>query len=871
MRAIAKTLLATLFVALLSCFVGPAWSLGIVAFDYGTDSLKTALVKPGMAPDVVLTRDSKRKLPAVVAFKMEDRLFGTDAMNIATRYPGDTFPDLKSLLGRQPSRDESVAAQYASILGSNLTSHERNTFAITRATDYTLDKHGPDTHTIEELVGMQLAHAKMLAEETADEKVKLTYPGNIGTFGGLDTVITVPTFYTALERQALYDAAVLAGFRPRVISDAAAAATSLALKQTFTSTPEIHLLYDAGHGSTRASLVRFSTKSFPTEDLFGTTMKEHTFVEVLATGWSREAGGLALDEIVRNLLVEKFKQSNKAVDITANPRAMARLLLASSKAKHVLSANQEARVSIEGLIDDIDFRTVITREDFEAAAAPLQKGFSQPILDALKRGDTKLSAVASVILLGGTSRVPLVQRAVEQQAGVPNSLLAQNLNADEAMALGAGFYGASYNPQLKMKPLKVVDVQPYPLVLVDNESKVETLFQGSVDEEPILKQYEGQTTDFSFEAGYAKEADLEKAFERPLYRFEVTDIADTLRSLKASGDLAKVDATVNMTLISRPLGSISVESAWLTVKPKKEGVVGALRSFFGGAAAKVEDVTTADDSNSTVASDSNSTNTTAEALDVVKDKVVRLTVNTVALGTLQPLTSAATTASKEKLYLMDAAARRKLLREEHRNKLESYVYRMREIVHDSSFEGASSKKERQDIESSASEMTSWMNSAEGDRASYEELKKKLSGLEALVKPIESRMTEAKGRTGAEKRLQRAFEITEAFLTEANANLTAAIESQSSSRYSRVELDSLSSQLSTDKSWFEKANSEQIEKKSDEEPAWKVEDAEKKRKKLIDKVEKMKKRRIPKTRPSASGKKETKKEEAKKEEPKHEEL
>lgn len=851
-----------------------ALSLGVISFDYGSDSLKTALVKPGMTPDVVLTRDSKRKLPSVVAWKGEDRSFGTDALNLATRFPGDTFPNLKLLLGRSDEqRDQAVRDRYTSLLRStNLTSTDRNTLAATRATDYTVNKSGPDTHTVEELVAMQLAHARMLAEETAGEKVRTTYHGFVGTFGGLDTVVTVPTFWTASERQAIFDAATLAGFRPRIVSDAAAAATSYALNRNF-PTPELHLFYDSGHSATRASLVRFSTKSFPTEDLFGTSLKEHTFVEVLATGWSRAAGGLALDEIIRNLLVQKFTEANPKQDaIQNNPRAMAKLLLSASKAKHVLSANQDARVSIEGLVGDVDFRTSVTRDEFEQAVAAqeLDKQFSFPIKDALARsGNHKLSDLNSVILVGGTSRVPIVQRAVSS-AGVKSSLIAQNLNADEAMALGAGFYGASFNPQLRMKPVRVADVNAFPILLREGDGKEELLWKGSpetFEEDVKAREYTGQVDDFNFEFEYGPRAEqdgLLDTFERPLYRVEVEEIDNTLAAIKASGELSKVETSVNVTIVSRPLGTVVVESAWLTVKPKPS-VVGALRSFFGGRDASVvkndtqveEDHTTAAENNGT---DSNSTSATTQA-DTLHDQHIRLSVKTFPLGSVKPMSGLAQQSSKDKLYLLDSTARRKLQREEVRNKLESYVYRTREMTSpdtlDSVFETSSKPSEREAITIASRETNEWLSSPDCERASLEDFRARLSTLEKLVKPIEARMEESRNRLGATKRLQRAFDLTAEFLTEANANLTAAIEAKSASSYSRTDLDSLQSALQSDQKWFEKVSAEQSKRKEDEEPAWKVDEAEKRAKKLNERVTKLKKRRIPKTRPIKVDKKKTK--------------
>lgn len=203
----------------------------MIGIDYGTSFLKTSLVKPGLPFDVVLSRDSKRKMPSVVGWKpppasrsksVHERLLGSDALSLSSRYPSDVYSSLKSLLGA--TEDSKLGQKSKDLVGSlfqatKFSTTERGTFSIQRIGD------GGDLkdYSIEELVGMQLSHAKDLAEEVAGEKVKMTFPGtSIGTFGGLDVVMTVPSHFGARERQSLVDAASLSGIRPRLVSDGTA-------------------------------------------------------------------------------------------------------------------------------------------------------------------------------------------------------------------------------------------------------------------------------------------------------------------------------------------------------------------------------------------------------------------------------------------------------------------------------------------------------------------------------------------------------------------------------------------------------------------------------------------------------------------------
>jgi hypoxia up-regulated 1 len=213
-----------LLLATVLCLASLCHAMGVVGIDYGTESMKVSLVKPGQPFDVVLSRDSKRKIPSAISWKDQDRLFGTDAVNLATRYPGDTFVGAKFLLGRSID-DTKAKARQETLLGTKLVPAKlRNdtTIALERGTDFTLNKEGADVYSVEEVVGMQLSHAKLLAEEQAGEEVMRTYPGTIGTFGGLDVVITVPVFFTAAERQSILDAGAIAGMRAKLVSDGAA-------------------------------------------------------------------------------------------------------------------------------------------------------------------------------------------------------------------------------------------------------------------------------------------------------------------------------------------------------------------------------------------------------------------------------------------------------------------------------------------------------------------------------------------------------------------------------------------------------------------------------------------------------------------------
>lgn len=864
--------------ALLACLVAlvtltqlaaPVSAMGVVAFDYGTEWMKVSLVKPGLPFDVVLDRDSKRKIQSAVAFKKwgmdEEVLFGSTAYAHATREPKQTFYALKTLLGKgMGPQDQSYRDQLSSIFGNDIIASERATCALKRPYEKD-DTSSLPVLSVEELVGLQLEYAKKLAEETAGEKVALALPANfnIGSFGGLDTVVTVPAFFTNAERQAIHDAAALAGFRPRLVSDGAAAAVNYAQTRSFPQ-PERHLFYDAGSGSVKATVVEFSTQAITADSILsiGSTQKEAVVVNVLGVGWDRDAGGLTFDLIIRDILADRFDQQHgsklSSGSIRTNHRAMARLLKEANRVKHILSANEAANSGVESLAEDIDFRTTIDRQTFEGKVTErgLDKRFPQPIDRALKNAGLSLNDIKSVVLVGGTTRVPLVQAALKQ-AGVPDDKLAQNVNADEAAVMGAAFYGASFNPQFRMKAIRAYDLIPYAVTIKEQNGLEETIYPAkSYEVEGVLRTYPGQTEDFTFDLSYDISAakDLGKR-DRAISTIEVTGISEALKTLKENNELSSVETSVNVTIVSRPLGTYMVESASLTVKPKPGGIAGALKSFFGVVTPKKDANATksdnATDADEATANESDSEKDDKDTISEVpaKDKVFKLTAKTIPTNDqIRPMTGEQQKTSKDNLWVIGQAAMRKAAREEARNAIESYIYRVRDVLYDPVFERISKASEREAIGNKADELAEWL-SDEGERADTSALKLKRASLESLVKPLEVRLEQSKTRSVAFDMFSQALVDARAFVAEARANLTAAVAANEGSKYSKTELDSLESTIEKDAEWFEKGKVEQAKRGEDEDPVLLSADLDKRRKKVEDSITKMKKRRIPKTRPA----------------------
>lgn len=235
----------------------------------------------------------------------------------ASRFPSDSFASLKLLQG-VPYNSKAVS-YFTQISTSDIIQSGRSTVGFKQS-------DGTEWST-EELIAMQLAYVKQVAESLAGEPIH-------------DVVLTVPHHYTQFERDAVVDAVEIAGMRTlTLINDGAAVAVNYAMTRTFSSTPEYHIIYDAGASATRATLVSFAS----VEDSKAKT--SYTQISVLGVGFDRSVSGTELDRRMREMLVERFITQHKR-DIRRDKRGMAKLWKEAGRVKAILSANTEATSTV---------------------------------------------------------------------------------------------------------------------------------------------------------------------------------------------------------------------------------------------------------------------------------------------------------------------------------------------------------------------------------------------------------------------------------------------------------------------------------------------------------------------------------------------
>jgi len=235
-------------------------------------------------------------------------------------------------------------------------------------------------------------------------------------------VVTVPAYFNDAQRTATKDAGVIAGLEVlRIINEPTAAAIAYGMDKK--SGEKNIIVFDLGGGTFDVSLLTIDNGVF----------------EVVATAGDTHLGGEDFDQRLTEHFCKIFKKKNKGIDIKKDPRALAKLKQEVEKAKRDLSSIHQVKITIEGLIDGIDFTETITRARFEELCADLFKKTLQPVSQVLDDAGMKKSEIDEVVLVGGSTRIPKVQQLIKDffNGKEPN----RGINPDEAVAYGAAVQG----------------------------------------------------------------------------------------------------------------------------------------------------------------------------------------------------------------------------------------------------------------------------------------------------------------------------------------------------------------------------------------------------------------------------------------------
>ncbi|PJF48919.1 MAG: molecular chaperone DnaK [Chloroflexi bacterium] len=392
----------------------------IVGIDLGTTNSVVAVLEGG-SPTVIPTAEGGNLVPSVVAFKKDgERLVGQAAKRQAVVNPENTIFSIKRFIGR---RFDEVEGE-----------RRRVPYQVVQGPKGDAQVKIPNTnktYTPQEISAMVLAKLKADAEAYLGEPVT-------------KAVITVPAYFNDSQRQATKDAGQIAGLEVlRIINEPTAAALAYGLDK---KKDETILVFDLGGGTFDVSILEVGDG----------------VVEVKATSGDTHLGGDDWDAVIMDWMISEFKKE-QGIDLRNDRQALQRLKEAAEKAKIELSSMMETEINLPYITADQTgpkhLLMKLTRAKFEQLSEGLVKRLRGPVEQALKDANLKVSDIDEVVLVGGATRMPMVQALVKEMTGgkEPN----KSVNPDEVVAVGAAVQAGVLAGEVK--DVLLLDVTPLSL------------------------------------------------------------------------------------------------------------------------------------------------------------------------------------------------------------------------------------------------------------------------------------------------------------------------------------------------------------------------------------------------------------------------
>ncbi|KAE8845485.1 hypothetical protein PTNB85_01464 [Pyrenophora teres f. teres] len=505
--------------------------MSVVGVDLGTLNSVIAVAR-NRGVDVIANEVSNRATPSLVGFGPKSRYIGETAKNQEISNLKNTVSSFVRLAGRN-LQDPDVQVEQKFVSATLVDMGGQVGAEVTY-----LGKK-------EQFTATQIT-AMFLTKMRATASAELKLPVN-------DVVLSCPVWYTDAQRRAILDAAEIAGLKClRLINDNTAVALGWGITKLDLPAPEEKprriVFVNIGHSNYTATVVEFKKGE----------------LAVKSSAWDRHYGGRYIDQALVEHFAKEFKEKYK-IDVMENGKARLRLAAGVEKLKKVLSANNQAPINVESIMNDVDVRGMLKREELEELIKPLIDRATAPIEQALAEAGLTTADIDAIEMIGGCTRVPALKTKIQDYFGKPLSF---TLNQDEAVARGCAFCCAILSPVFRVRDFSVHDMVNYPVEFTweksedipDEDTNLTVFNKGNVmPSTKILTFYRKHP--FDLEARYAKPEQLPGKMNPWIGRFSVKGVKE---DPKGDFMICKLKARLNVH------GVLNVESGYYVEETEVE-------------------------------------------------------------------------------------------------------------------------------------------------------------------------------------------------------------------------------------------------------------------------------------------------------------
>ncbi|KAJ2723889.1 adenyl-nucleotide exchange factor sse1 [Coemansia sp. Benny D115] len=661
--------------------------MSVVGFDIGNLQSVIAVAR-NRGIDIVSNEVSNRATPTMISFGEKQRYIGESAKNQEMSNFKNTVNAIKRLIGRSYSEPE-VQEFESQFIGCRLADANGE---VGVEVNYLGE---PTVFSATQLYAMYLGK---LRDTTAKE------------LGGAisDVVISVPGWYTDRQRRAVQQASKIAGLNClRVLNDSTAAALGYGITKTDLpeDKPRNVVFVDLGHSSFTVSVVAFKKGE----------------LKVKSVAYDRTVGGRNFDKALSDHFIQVFNEKYK-LDIGSNNKAQVRLRAACEKLKKVLSANSQAPITVENLMNDVDANAMYSRDELVELIEPLLQKLEKPIQKAIADSGVAADEIHSIELVGGSIRIPAVKQRLTEFFGRE---LSYTLNQDEAVARGCALQCAIASPVFRVRDFAVNDITAHPIQFKweavsgseDDTSLDVFTHNNSIPSTKMLTFYRKQP--FTIEAEYSDPTHLPPGTNPWISRFDIKNVEPT-----ENGDLSTIKVKARLDLS----GVLAVTSAYTVEEVEVEEPVPQAEPKEGEEPKEPE-------------------------MRKVKKLVKKADLPVLqASQCLDNATLADLTKREKDMHASDELVN---ATEVAKNALEEYIYETRSKV-ESEYKPFIEPKEQAEFLSRLTAAEDWLYE-EGEDTTHAAYVDKISGLKATSDPIAERFRENKERPKAARELREAVE------------------------------------------------------------------------------------------------------------------